>query len=111
MRADAAYDEEQTVVGDLDHLDEPSTSVTFGAGGSAAVRAILDRVKAEDTTEPLWSGVTAIDDAGSGVTVTFEPAPAPALRPAGGVEVACVLYPDGADRADRADRGEDRTLG
>ena len=94
MRADAAYDEEQKILGDLEPLDEPSTSVTFGAGGSAAVRAILDRMKAEDTTEPLWSGVTSIEDAGSGVTVHFEPAPSPALRQAGGVEVACVLYPD-----------------
>jgi peptide/nickel transport system ATP-binding protein len=95
MRADAAYDEEQHVIGDLEHLDEPSTRVTFGAGDSAAVRGILDRMKAEDTTEPLWSGVTSIEDAGSGVTVHFEPAPSPALRRAGGVEVACVLYPEG----------------
>ena len=56
----------------------PSTTATLGAGGSAAVRAILDRMKAEDTAEPLWSGVTAIEDAGRGVTVHFEPAPSPA---------------------------------
>jgi peptide/nickel transport system ATP-binding protein len=93
-RTDAAFDEEQNVIGDLEALDDPSTTATFGAGGSAAVRAILDRMKAEDTTEPLWSGVTSIQDAGSGVTVHFEPAPSPALRRAGGVEVACVLYPD-----------------
>jgi peptide/nickel transport system ATP-binding protein len=98
LRADAAYDEERTVIGDLDHLDTPSTSVTFGTGGSAQVRAILERMKAEDTTEPLWSGVTSIEDSGSGVTVHFEPAPSPALRRAGGVEVACVLYPEGADQ-------------
>ena len=94
MRADAAYDEEQKVIGDLEALDDPSTTATFGAGGSAAVRAILDRMKAEDTAEPLWSGVTSIQDSGSGVTVHFEPAPSPALRRAGGVEVACVLYPN-----------------
>jgi peptide/nickel transport system ATP-binding protein len=94
MRADAAYDEEQQVIGDLEHLDEPSTSVTFGTGGSGAVHAILDRMRAEDPSEPLWSGVTSIQDSGSGVTVQFEPAPPPALRRAGGVSVACVLYPD-----------------
>ncbi len=93
LRADAAYDEERRVIGDLEHLDAPSTSATVGAGGSAEVRAILDRMRAEDTTEPLWSGVTAVEDAGSGVEVLFEPAAPPALRPAGGVEVACVLYP------------------
>ena len=69
----------------------------IGAGGSAAVRAILDRMKAEDPAEPLWSGVTAIDDAGSGVTVHFEPAPGPALRRVGDVDVACVLYPPSGD--------------
>jgi len=94
LRAGAAYDEEQTVIGDLEHLDTPSTSVTLGAGGSGAVRAIFDRMKAEDPGEPLWSGVTSIEDVGAGVTVHFEPAPPPALRRAGGVDVACVLYPD-----------------
>ena len=96
LRADAAYDEEKKVIGDLEQLDTPSTSATLGTGGSAEVRAILERMKAEDTSEPLWSGVTAIEDAGSGVTVFFEPAPSPLLRRAGGVEVACVLYPEGA---------------
>jgi peptide/nickel transport system ATP-binding protein len=97
LRADAAYDEEKNVIGDLDHLDTPSTSASLGTGGSVQVRAILDRMKAEDTREPLWSGVTAIEDAGSGVTVLFEPAPSPALRRAGGVQVACVLYPEGGE--------------
>jgi oligopeptide/dipeptide ABC transporter ATP-binding protein len=94
MRADAAYDEERTVIGPLEHLDEPATTVTFGAGGSGAVRAMVDRVRAEDPGEPLWSGVASIDDAEPGVTVNFEPASPPALRRAGGVEVACVLYPE-----------------
>jgi len=96
LRADAAYDEEKKVIGDLEQLDTPSTSATLGTGGSAEVRAILERMKAEDASEPLWSGVTAIEEAGSGVTVLFEPAPSPLLRRAGGVEVACVLYPEGA---------------
>jgi peptide/nickel transport system ATP-binding protein len=93
-REDAAYDDERPVIGDLEHLDEPSTSATLGSGGSAAVRGILDGIKSEDTSEPLWSGVTSIEDSGSGVTVHFEPAPPPALRHVGGVQVACVLYPD-----------------
>jgi oligopeptide/dipeptide ABC transporter ATP-binding protein len=93
MRADAAYDEEQNVVGGLEELDEPSTTVTFGAGGSGAVRAILDRMRAEESTEPLWSGVTLMENSEPGVTVHFEPAPAPALRRVGNVDVACILYP------------------
>jgi peptide/nickel transport system ATP-binding protein len=51
-------------------------------------------MRAEDPSEPLWSGVTSIEDTDAGVTVDFEPAPSPTLRRAGGVEVACVLYPD-----------------
>jgi oligopeptide/dipeptide ABC transporter ATP-binding protein len=96
LRADAAYDEERKVIGDLDHLDEPSTTAALGVGGSAEVRAILEGMKREDPHEPLWSGVQSIDDSGGGVTVSFEPAPSPALRRAGGVEVACVLYPEGS---------------
>jgi peptide/nickel transport system ATP-binding protein len=103
MRGDAAYDEERGVLGDLDTLDTPSTTATIGTGGSVAVRAVLDRIRSENREEPLWSGVTSIEDSGSGVTVHFEPAPAPALRRAGGVEVACVLYPDeGGGTGERA---------
>jgi peptide/nickel transport system ATP-binding protein len=95
LRTDAAvYDEEKSVIGDLDHLDTPATMATLGVGGSAPVRAILDRMRAEDPDEPLWSGVQSIEDSGPGVTVSFEPAPSPALRRSGGVDVACVLYPD-----------------
>jgi oligopeptide/dipeptide ABC transporter ATP-binding protein len=105
MRADAAYDEEQQLLGDLDHLETPSTSATIGAGGSPAVRDVLDRMKSEDTHQPLWAGVTSIEDAGSGVTVHFEPAPPPALRRAGGVDVACVLYPDEGGTEMRGEAG------
>jgi oligopeptide/dipeptide ABC transporter ATP-binding protein len=93
-RPGTAYDEEREMIGDLEHLDAPATSAVVGRAGSPAVRGLLDRIKAEDTEEPLWSGVTSIEDSGSGVTVQFEPAPPPPLRRAGGVDVACVLYPD-----------------
>ena len=94
LRPGVAFEDEQKVIGELEELDTPSTTATLGVGGSGAVRAVLDRMKAEDPGEPLWSGVTSIEDSGAGVSVHFEPAPSPALRRAGGVEVACVLYPD-----------------
>jgi len=100
MRPDTAYDEEQRVIGDLETLDEPSTTASFGVGGSAAVRTIVDRIRAENPQEPLWSGVTAVEDSGAGVTVHFEPAAPPGLRRVGGVDVACVLYPDPAAPGD-----------
>jgi hypothetical protein len=40
--------------------------------------------------------VRGIEPAGNGVEVQFQPADPPPLRPTGGVDVACVLYP--ADR-------------
>ncbi len=93
-RTDASYDEERAVVGDLAHLDTAAVNATIGQGGSEQVRALLDRIRAEDPDEPLWRGVEAIEPEGSGVAVRFRSAGDPALRRAGGVEVACVLYPE-----------------
>lgn len=91
------YEEELAVVGDLDHLDVPATSVTVGKGGSAAMREILDRIRAEAPDEPLWAGVESITDTDHGVRIDFRAGEDPALRGAGGVDVACVLYPDEDD--------------
>jgi oligopeptide/dipeptide ABC transporter ATP-binding protein len=96
-REDVSYDEEQAVAGDLDHLDRPSTTATFGSGGSGPVRALLDRIRQEDPDEPLWHGVDSIEPEGNGVSIRFREAGSPALRRAGAVEVACVLYPDPGD--------------
>ena len=99
-RPDAAYDEEQAVIGDLDALDEPSTTAELGEGGSAArYAALLDRIKsrgprrADVDGRPRHRGRRV-----NGVEVQFEPADVPALRRAGGVDVACVLYPDEQSR-------------
>ena len=93
-RPGTAYDEETTVLGDLDHLDTPSITATVGRGGSEPVRAILDGIRAEDPDEPMWSGVEDLEPEGSGLRVRFRAAESPALRRAGEVDVACVLYPD-----------------
>ena len=42
----------------------------------------------------MWPGVDAIDGRRAGVRVRFHDGVDPPLRRAGGVEVACVLYPD-----------------
>jgi oligopeptide/dipeptide ABC transporter ATP-binding protein len=97
-REDAAYDDEAPIIGDLEQLDRPSTEASIGAGGSDQVRALLDRIRAEDPGEPLWSGVEAIQAEGSGVRVRFRETDSPALRRAGNVDVACVLYPDHTPR-------------
>ena len=86
------YERERELVGDLEALDEPSVSAHLGKGGPHDVHGLLDRMRQEDPDEPLWKGVVAIDDDGDGVRVDFQPADDPALRRAGGVDVACVLY-------------------
>jgi peptide/nickel transport system ATP-binding protein len=93
-----AYDDEKAVIGDLEGLDQPSTTAKIGKGGAGEVRALLDRIRAENPDEPLWKGVRGIEDAGNAVEVQFEPADAPELRRSGAVDVACVLYPDEQSR-------------
>lgn len=92
-RSPEEYAAEQAVVGSLDGMDDAATSVHVGRTGSGEVRTLLDRIRAEAPDEPLWKGVAAIDDEGAGVRVRFHDGVDPALRRAGGVDVACVLYP------------------
>ncbi|WP_243395498.1 ABC transporter ATP-binding protein [Nocardioides currus] len=94
-RRDAeTYERERALVGDLDHLDTPATTARIGSGPPDQVRALLERIRAENPDEPLWQGVSEITEDGSGVVVRFHEGEDPDLRPAGGAEVACVLYGD-----------------
>ena len=70
----------------------PSSHAQIGAGDPIAVIDLLERIRAEDPDEPLWQGVERIEPDGDHVSVHFHEGVDPALRPAGGVEVACVLY-------------------
>jgi len=87
------YAEEQGVLGKLEHLDKPATTVTLGKGRADDALALLDRMRTENPDEPLWQGVDAIDAAGDAVELRFHDHVDPALRTEGPVEVACVLYP------------------
>lgn len=93
-RSPEEYEAEKDLVGDLEHLDESATGVTIGDGDPDAVRALIERMRAEAPDEPLWKGVEAIEDEGRGVRIRFRDGEDPPLRRAGGVDVACVLYPD-----------------
>jgi len=88
------YAEESAAVGNLDHLDKPATVATIGGSGAQLAHEILDRVRSERPDEPFWRGVDAITNEAGGVRVDFHPGTDPALRVAGGVEVACHLYPE-----------------
>jgi oligopeptide/dipeptide ABC transporter ATP-binding protein len=98
-RRDArTYEIERALVGDLDHLDTPSTTARIGGGPPEQVRALLEQIREENPDEPLWTGVADIDVSESDVVVQFHEGEDPALRTAGGAEVACVLYGDEGSR-------------
>ncbi|WP_245994196.1 ABC transporter ATP-binding protein [Nocardioides immobilis] len=107
-RSAEEYAGERSIVGDLDHLDKPTTGATIGSAGSAETRVFLDRVRAEKPDEPIWGGIDAINDVGSGVRVQFREGVDPALRRAGEVQVACVLYPDEPTGVEAAESDRDR---
>jgi peptide/nickel transport system ATP-binding protein len=90
----ATYEREQAVFGDLAALDTPAKSVVVGSGAQASeVRQVLDGIRREKPDDPFWSGVQEVTEGRDGVTVRFHRGVDPALRPADGVEVACVLHP------------------
>lgn len=89
------YEKERALVGSLSGLDTPSTTARLGAGDPAQVRSLLDQIRAENPDEPLWRGVRSIEDGPKGVEITFHDPVDPGLRDADGVQVACVLYPEG----------------
>ncbi|MDQ3616829.1 MAG: ABC transporter ATP-binding protein [Actinomycetota bacterium] len=88
------YESERSLVGNLDRLDRPAKRVQLGSGANASrVRGLLDRVREENPSDPLWTGVGEVNESGNGVEVVFHRGYDPELRPSGGVEVACVLHP------------------
>lgn len=93
-RRTADYDAERALVGDLERLDRPEKSATLGAGDPQEALALLQRIRDENPGEPMWSGVRSMESDGRQVVVDFHEGVDPALRRAGGVDVACVLYPE-----------------
>ncbi len=98
--ADVDYEAERSVVGDLDDLDRPQRTARLAGRDVAAVRDVLDRVRAEDPDEPLWGGVRRVGEHGGRLEVEFVEGVDPPLRAAGGVQVACVRYGEDAEWPD-----------
>jgi oligopeptide/dipeptide ABC transporter ATP-binding protein len=95
---DEEYDQERAVVGDLSRLDRAALDAVLPAGSGhtpAEVVSLLERMKAEDPHEPLWSGVTGIDEASGGAHVRFrEDCIDPPRYRVDEQGVACLLYRD-----------------
>ena len=104
--AEAEYEAEQAVLGDLSRLDESSTSFRLDAGSGRSaeeVAALLARVRSDDPAEPFWRGVRSIREIERHVEVELNEPYAPMLAPVDGVQVECNLYDVAAlDRAEAA---------
>jgi peptide/nickel transport system ATP-binding protein len=92
------YETERAVVGELDELEQPATTATLAAGGRATgkdVEDLLETIRRENPTDPLWRGVRNIRPDGEAVTVEFRDDHVdPPLYDVGGVKVACLKYRD-----------------
>lgn len=87
------YQREQEIIGDLEHLDQPTLEARLGSGSTVGeVREVLDSIRRAHPEDPMWSGVDDLVEESDGLHVKFHEGVDPRLRPSGGVQVACVLY-------------------
>jgi oligopeptide/dipeptide ABC transporter ATP-binding protein len=97
------FEAERRLVGDLGGLDRPATYAELPVPRDARpeeVVAMLERMRAENPSEPFWSGVDRIDAASDKVEVAWREPLDPRLLPVEEVEVACHLYdPEAQARA------------
>lgn len=91
----AQYEREHALVGGLADLDhsEGRAVVTPRGGTVADVEAMFDRIRTENSAEPLWRGVASTTATAEGLVFEFVPSDEVVLRASGPSEVACVLYP------------------
>jgi peptide/nickel transport system ATP-binding protein len=90
------FDAERQELANLDELRDqregPAVIRPSGSASTQDLRILLDEVRTEDPEARFWTGVSGIEDEGSGLQVDFHPGEEPALRPSDDVEVACHLY-------------------
>jgi oligopeptide/dipeptide ABC transporter ATP-binding protein len=96
--ADLDFDRQRGVVGDIKDLDIPALVALLPPGSGHTVEevaALLDRIREDDPTEPMWSGVTRVEQQAGGVAVGFRgDCVDPPLYQVGEQRVACLLYRD-----------------
>jgi peptide/nickel transport system ATP-binding protein len=89
---DPAVEDEAALIGNLDALSTPDTSVRLDPprGRKAEdVLALLERIRNETPDERFWKGVRRLEVVGGRVELDFHEPRDPKLLPAGTVEVAC----------------------
>ncbi|HEU0128863.1 MAG TPA: ABC transporter ATP-binding protein, partial [Pseudonocardiaceae bacterium] len=92
----STFDRERHQIANLDELAGQSVGPAVLRPSADASNQdlvdLLEEVRAESADARFWKGVESIDEEPRGVRVTFKDREDPALRPAGDVEVACLLY-------------------
>jgi hypothetical protein len=82
---------ELEATGPLDSVEVDETSIRFDAGDASALRALLERLQAQQA-HPLFHAVEEIEHDRHQVAVSFGPGPEPALQQVAGRQVACHLH-------------------
>jgi oligopeptide/dipeptide ABC transporter ATP-binding protein len=94
-----AFARENRVIPNLDALDEESEEAMVPVGERASggeVAELLERVRAEEPDERIWTGVREIRAVEGGAVVQFHEAIEPRHLSVDGVEVECHLYDEEA---------------
>jgi peptide/nickel transport system ATP-binding protein len=95
-RPPGTYDAERAVVGELEELEAATTNADLPAGRGRAgqdVETLLETIRGENPTDPLWRGVRNIRPGADSVRVEFrEDFVDPPLYDVDGVKVACLKY-------------------
>ncbi|MBE2317094.1 ABC transporter ATP-binding protein [Solirubrobacter sp. CPCC 204708] len=89
------YGEERPLVGDFSKLKSTEHDAFLPAGSGkdpGELLALLEKIRAEEPDEPMWTGVKEMHAEAHGVRVTFEPGIDPPLYETGGAKAACLLY-------------------
>ena len=91
---EATYTAERGLVGDLEKLELSHDSfIPAGSGQEPGdLLALLEKVRAEEPDEPLWTGVEDMRVEGHGVRVKFTEGIDPVLYDTDGARAACLLY-------------------
>lgn len=88
------FSRERDLLGGLKELSGSGRRavITPASGTAAEVAEVIERIRTTTASDPLWNGVTRLENTSTGVAVEFADPAEIRLEPAGGVEVACVLY-------------------
>ena len=93
------YEAERATIDDLTVLDTPASKAKLKAGPghtAADILVLLETMRAEDPSEPLWTGVKGLGSDDGRVDVEWHEPIAPRPLPRGDVTVECHLYDDEA---------------